>query len=578
MTVSTTTSRVTYTGDGSTTSFPVPFPFFDETEIEVVERVIATGAETVKAITTDYTVAGGAGTTGTVTAVSAPAASVQWVIRRVTAQTQLVDYTPNDPFPAETHEQALDRAAMRDQELSERIGRALTIPVTDPSSVVTELPSSVDRASKFFAFDANGNPTTAVGTSGDLTPVSSFMNGLLGAADAQSARDTLVAAGKPASSTARKLALWSDASGNLKDGPALGSSGQVLTSQGSSADPAFADLPLSFRNLLVNGGFLIWQRGATVTTPSDNAYGPDRWRCLGEDATGAGSFTVTREASDFPAGAMYAAKCTLANANEKFGLLQVLESVHSVPLRSQNVVLSLKAKGGSVSNIVKMAVLSWNGTADATTGDPISAWNGETTNPTLAANWSFVAVAIVPVTTTWGSRFAMPATAVPADCNNLAVFLWSDDKSIPSGGTDYFADVQLEVASAATAFERRDFPDELARCQRFYQKSFPYGTAPAQNAGNTGALMTCSQTTSATRGIWASAFFKRTMRGAPSIAFYNPSAANALMRNVTDGADVSTAPTAQTTSDSGFMITANSGTTDNQGDVIAVHWSADAEI
>ena len=337
MTVSTTTSRVTYTGDGSTTDFPVPFPFFDETDLEVVERVIATGAEAVKTITTDYAVAGGAGTTGTVTAVSAPAATVQWVIRRATAQTQLVDYTPNDPFPAETHEQALDRACMRDQELAERLDRALTIPVTDPSGVVTELPSSVDRKSTFFAFDANGNPTTAAGTSGDLTPVSSFMNGLLGAADAQSARDTLVAAGKPGSSTARKLALWNDASGNLKDGPALGSSGQVLTSQGSSADPAFADAPLSLRNLLANGSFLVGRRGFTPSS-ADNGYaGPDRWRCLGESS---GSAAVTRETSDVPAGAVYAVKCTVGTANETFGLLQVLESVHSIPLRSQDVNVS----------------------------------------------------------------------------------------------------------------------------------------------------------------------------------------------------------------------------------------------
>ena len=51
MTVSTTTTSVSYTGNGSTTSFAVTFPFLGSgttAELEVIERVIATGAETTK--------------------------------------------------------------------------------------------------------------------------------------------------------------------------------------------------------------------------------------------------------------------------------------------------------------------------------------------------------------------------------------------------------------------------------------------------------------------------------------------------------------------------------------------------
>ena len=165
MTVSSTVTRVTYTGNGVTTAFATTFPFFDAAEIEVVERVIATGAETVKTLTTHYTVTGGAGATGTVTAVTgAPSSAVQWVLRRVTARTQEIDYTPNDPFPAETHEQGLDRLKMNVQELAEEQSRALKFPKSDSASLSGAIPSSVARAGKFLTFDIDGAPTVSAGS------------------------------------------------------------------------------------------------------------------------------------------------------------------------------------------------------------------------------------------------------------------------------------------------------------------------------------------------------------------------------------------------------------------------------
>lgn len=160
MAVSTTTTTVSYTGDGSTTSFAVNFPFQgtgSNAEIEVVERVIATGAETVKSYTTHYTVSGGSGSTGTVTAVSPPASTVQWHIRRTTTRTQTVDYTANDPFPAETHELALDRLAMSSQEIQEELGRAIKVSRTNSITSSEFTTSATDRANKIFAFDSSGD-------------------------------------------------------------------------------------------------------------------------------------------------------------------------------------------------------------------------------------------------------------------------------------------------------------------------------------------------------------------------------------------------------------------------------------
>jgi hypothetical protein len=143
MTVSSTTTQVSYTGDNSTTNFTVTFPFLgtgSTSELTVVERTIATGAEVTKSYTTDYTVTGGEGSTGTVIAVSAPASTVEWHIRRNTTTTQLTDYQTNDPFPANTHELALDRLAMVQQEQDGDISQSFKYPDTYTGGGSTTMP------------------------------------------------------------------------------------------------------------------------------------------------------------------------------------------------------------------------------------------------------------------------------------------------------------------------------------------------------------------------------------------------------------------------------------------------------
>ena len=62
--------------------------------------------------------------------VTAPAAGTTLVIRRNTALTQETDYVANDPFPAETHEDALDKLNMQTQELQEQLDRSFKVSRT----------------------------------------------------------------------------------------------------------------------------------------------------------------------------------------------------------------------------------------------------------------------------------------------------------------------------------------------------------------------------------------------------------------------------------------------------------------
>jgi len=157
MTISSTTSSVSYLGNGSTTDFPITFPFKGSginSEIRVIEVVVATSVETEKTNGTDYTVTGGDGSNGTVTATTPPASTVKWVIIRDTTQTQEVDYVENDPFPAEVHEAALDRLTMIAQEHETNLGRTAQLPEGYTGLFDPTLPDIT--ANRFLSISSDG--------------------------------------------------------------------------------------------------------------------------------------------------------------------------------------------------------------------------------------------------------------------------------------------------------------------------------------------------------------------------------------------------------------------------------------
>jgi hypothetical protein len=159
MTVSTTTARVSYAGNGSTVTFNVGFYFLADSHLKVTLRA-ADGTETVKTLTTDYTVSGaGNPSGGSITLGTAPASGVTVVVTRNVPQTQLVDYQPNDPFPATTHEQALDQLTMEVQQLQEQISRALKLSTTNTMTSTEFTVGATNRANKVLGFDSAGELT-----------------------------------------------------------------------------------------------------------------------------------------------------------------------------------------------------------------------------------------------------------------------------------------------------------------------------------------------------------------------------------------------------------------------------------
>lgn len=156
-----------YAGNGATTAFAFPFRFFQNTDIVVIQTIA--GVDTGLVYLTHYSVTGAelpAG--GTITFFTAPAVGTTISIYTTVPQTQPVDYIGSDNFPAETHEEALDRLTVMIKELNARVGRCVRVARTNSAGAL-EMPLN-SRKNNVVGFDNNGNLTYYAISSGVILP------------------------------------------------------------------------------------------------------------------------------------------------------------------------------------------------------------------------------------------------------------------------------------------------------------------------------------------------------------------------------------------------------------------------
>ena len=233
-----------------------------------------------------------------------------------------------------------------------------------------------------------------------------------------------------------------------------------------------ADSLQGFRNRLINGNFQVAQRGASFTSTSsannDDTYNLDRWYVL-SDGNDAVDITQT---TTVPTGAKNSIGLDVETANKKFGIAQIIENINCFDAIGQTVTLSFDAKVSSTTKLdnVKCAIVAWSGTADTVTSDIISAWNVEGTNPTLITNATYENTPANLNVTTSFARYSVSAAVDTSNTTNIIVFIWSDVTDTTAGDFLYITNVQLEVGSVATPFERRPYGTELSLCQRYYYR------------------------------------------------------------------------------------------------------------
>ena len=167
MAVSNTTTSQTFTGDGSTTAFAIPFYFYGNTQVKVKITDTLSGTITVQTVGVDYTISGGdPGTTVNMT--SAPVSTDLLTIYRSTPLTQVYDFLNNTVVNMENVEKALDYIVFMAQELSAAISSlssgivsAYVVNTTQSIAAAGTIAIAVDTARQICPVEGSGGATTA---------------------------------------------------------------------------------------------------------------------------------------------------------------------------------------------------------------------------------------------------------------------------------------------------------------------------------------------------------------------------------------------------------------------------------
>jgi len=350
-------------------------------------------------------------------------------------------------------------------------------------------------------------------------------------------------------------------------------------------------------NWLQNSGFWFAQRQApgTLTTYSataGRAISADRWGITNENASVQYQRTDTSGAPETGLVGRYYGTFTKITNTGKIVLSQVVEGSNTNVLRGSTVRVQIYAKANTNTTWrLGLAQLTSAGTIDTIPATFVSAFGAAGTDPTLGTNLSYIAPksSVTPdngtvngnaidiaVTTAW-QRFGV-VFDVPSSAKNLVVLIWSNGQITNTTGTLSVSQVSLTDGMAIQDWAPFDYSEELIRCQRYYCKSFNVDTAPAQNAGLAGAMRGHVSVAGATANQPIGVRFPVAMRVAPTTTtFYNPSNADAFVRNTTAGTNA-TATAASTPAENGMDVFFTGLAAWTVAQAVAVHYSADADL
>ena len=341
------------------------------------------------------------------------------------------------------------------------------------------------------------------------------------------------------------------------------------------------------RNKIINGAMVIDQRnaGAIYNPPPNQGYSLDRWTTWLSQNT----FSVQQNAGAVtpPAGfsnylGVTVTSATTIGVSDYFGVGHKIEGYNIADLNwgtanAQDITLSFWVRSSLTGNFGAVIRRGDGGQYYAFTY-PVSAAN----------TWEYKTVTIAgPTTGSWNTTngtglfllFGLGAgsnqTAGSNDTwVNGGVLGASGATPVvaTNGATFYITGVQLEAGDTATPFEHRSYGQELALCQRYYEKSFDTGAAPG-TSGNGAQLAYCPGNINR---VYGTIVCRVTKRAAATYTIYSTSGATGQMRDASAGVDIATTLTT-TAGENGVGIASTAGISavTNQ---IQFHYTASAEL
>ena len=242
MTVSTTTNRVTYTGNNSTATYSYTYKIFQQTELLVTVRNTSTNVETTLAISTDYTVTGvGEASGGTIVLQGTGKAwqgtgsnlNTGYVlsIRRVLALTQETDIRNQGDFFPEVHEDVFDKQVMISQQQQDELDRTVKLAETiDPADFDPTIPAETV---------GSNNLSLVVNSTGDgfaIGPSVSEIEGAAASAAAAAASAAAASTSETNAATSETNAATSETNAATSETNAAASAASAQTAIDTSQD------------------------------------------------------------------------------------------------------------------------------------------------------------------------------------------------------------------------------------------------------------------------------------------------------------------------------------------------------
>lgn len=201
----------------------------------------------------------------------------------------------------------------------------------------------------------------------------------------------------------------------------------------------------SFKNLLINGGFSIWQRGSA--TFSSDGYFPDRWYI----ANNTNLIANARNTNGDIIQSNYGLSMSSGAGTTSFNLQQRIEDYKC--LNSGTGTLSMIVNASGIQKIyAELRQMDTDGSTTLWTSGIV--YIGSTINGSTRLEYTFTGIEAQDTEVTPASKHTRLLIYPQYDTSSLNVL---------------FNEIQLEEGSNATEFERRAYGIELTLCQRYYQ-------------------------------------------------------------------------------------------------------------
>lgn len=349
-------------------------------------------------------------------------------------------------------------------------------------------------------------------------------------------------------------------------------------------------------NLLLNRDFRTAQRQdplvATVYDDASNRlYGPDRWAFTNETATLKFNPVDVSGARETNLNARYYGLIEKGGASGKYVVSQVIEADLSEPYAGRTVTFQMKAANNVNTHTLRMALLSYSGTADSLPTPFVAAWGGASVDPTWGVNIAQITpTAALGAGVLAGSGITCTLTSgwvtfggtfvVPANCTNLIAVVYTDTAAAAAGKIG-LSEMGVVDGNKLVDFVLRPAGVEFNDLLRYYWKTFRPPTPPADNLGShtTGALHYYNVQTGAVAFTDTPTFhFPVPMRyKAPTGLIFDTNFTGGHLRNTTRGS-VSSSETIHSDNIHTFYITHTPAFDWAPGDDIWFQASFDAEI